>query len=241
MFFPKFIRLNLYLNLYEYEEDTVNNTVTLVIATKNTGKQIEIDALLKSYPVNLKSLSDFGPIPPVEEDGTSFDENAYKKAAFTARVLGMPALADDSGLVVPALGGVPGIHSARYGGDSLTDAQRCDLLLQNLKGKADRKAFFSCVISIATPTGAALTYEARCEGLIAESASGANGFGYDPIFYYPPLNKTFAEMTHQEKSQVSHRGKALKEIQNEFDKVLLWLQQQLPVLEKFPCHGGVAC
>ena len=219
----------------------MTDAVTLVIATKNTGKLIEIESLLKSFPVNLKSLSDFGPIPAVEEDGATFDDNAYKKAAFTARVLGLPALADDSGLVVQALGGGPGVHSARYGGESLTDAQRCDLLLQNLRGKTDRKASFSCVISIATPTGAALTYEARCEGLIAESASGTNGFGYDPIFYYPPLNKTFAEIAHQEKSQVSHRGKALKELLGEFDKVLLWLQQQMPVLEKFPCNGGVAC
>lgn len=219
----------------------MTDAVTLVIATKNCGKLIEIDALLKAYPVNLKNLSDFGPIPPVDEDGASFDDNAYKKAAFTARVLGLPALADDSGLVVPALGGGPGIHSARYGGESLTDAQRCELLLQNMKGKADRQAFFSCVISVATPTGAALTYEARCEGRIAESASGTNGFGYDPIFYYPPLNKTFAELTPLEKSQVSHRGKALKELQNEFDKVLLWLRQQMPVLEKFACDGGVAC
>ena len=215
--------------------------VTLVIATKNNGKLIEIDALLKNYPVTLKTLSDFGPIPPVAEDGATFDDNAYKKAAFTARVLGLPALADDSGLVVPALDGNPGIHSARYGGDGLTDAQRCDLLLQNLKGKADRKASFSCVISVATPTGAALTYEARCEGLIADAASGPNGFGYDPIFYYPPLNKTFAEMSPLEKSRVSHRGKALKQLQDEFDKVLLWLEQQMPVLEKFSCHGGVAC
>ena len=219
----------------------MTDAVTLVIATKNSGKLIEIEALLKNYPVNLKSLSDFGPIPPVDEDGATFDDNAYKKAAFTARVLGLPALADDSGLVVPALGGSPGIHSARYGGDSLTDAHRCDLLLQNLKGKIDRQASFSCVISIATPTGAALTYEARCEGLIAESASGINGFGYDPVFYYPLLKKTFAEMTPQEKSQVSHRGKALKELLAEFDKVLLWLRQQMPVLEKFPCHGGIAC
>ena len=120
----------------------MTDAVTLVIATKNTGKLIEIAALLKNYPVNLKSLSDFGPIPPVDEDGATFDDNAYKKAAFTARVLGLPALADDSGLVVPALGGEPGIHSARYGGDSLTDAQRCDLLLQNLKGKGPSGILF---------------------------------------------------------------------------------------------------
>lgn len=219
----------------------MTDAVTLVIATKNPGKLVEIDAFLKNFPVNLKSLSDFGPIPPVDEDGATFDDNAYKKSAFTARVLGLPALADDSGLVVPALGGEPGVHSARYGGENLTDAQRCDLLLQNLKGRADRKACFYCVISIATPTGAALTYEARCEGLIAESASGTKGFGYDPIFFYPPLKKTFAEMSLEEKSRVSHRGAALKELRDEFDKVLLWLQQQMPVLEKSPCHGGIAC
>jgi XTP/dITP diphosphohydrolase len=223
-----------------FKEDAVKDAVTLVIATKNTGKLIEIDDLLKNYPVILKSLSDFGPIPPVHEDGATFDENAYKKSAFTARILGLPALADDSGLVVPALDGGPGIHSARYGGRNLTDAQRCDLLLENLKGR-DRKAYFSCVISIATPTGAALTYEASCEGQIAESAIGTNGFGYDPVFYYPPLKKTFAEMTRLEKSQVSHRGRALKELTAEFDKVLVWLRQQMPVLEKFPCHGGVPC
>ena len=114
--------------------------VTLVIATKNSGKLIEIETLLKNYPISLKSLSDFGPIPQVEEDGLSFDENAYKKAAFTARVLGLTALADDSGLVVPALGGQPGVHSARYGGDGLTDAQRCELLLKNLSGQTDRNA-----------------------------------------------------------------------------------------------------
>jgi XTP/dITP diphosphohydrolase len=219
----------------------VTDGITLVVATKNTGKLIEIESLLKNYPVNLKSLSDFGPIPPVAEDGDTFDDNAYQKSAFTARVLGLPALADDSGLVVPTLGGLPGVHSARYGGDGLTDAQRCELLLQNLKGKADRRAYFSCVISIATPTGAALTYEARCEGLVAEAAVGTNGFGYDPIFYYPPLKKTFAEMTLQEKSRVSHRGNAMQELQHEFAKVLLWLQQQMPVPEKLSCQGGVVC
>ena len=223
------------------EEVDVADVLTLVIATKNTGKLKEIQALLKNYPVDLKNLSDFGPIPPVAEDGATFDDNAYQKAAFTARVLGLPALADDSGLVVPALGGEPGVRSARYGGEGWTDARRCDYLLEQMKGRSDRAAFFACVLSIATPTGAALTYEARCDGLIAESPSGANGFGYDPIFYYPPLSKTFAQMTAQEKNGVSHRGKALKELRDEFDKVLRWIQQQMPAQEKFPCYGGVSC
>jgi XTP/dITP diphosphohydrolase len=223
------------------KEDIVSDAVTLVIATKNSGKLIEINTLFKDYPVVLKSLSDFGPIPPVEEDGEAFDDNAYKKASMTSRVLGLPAMADDSGLVVPALNGSPGVHSARYGGEGLTDTQRCELLLDQMKGRTDRRAAFVCVISIAVPTGAALTYEARCEGMIAESASGTQGFGYDPIFYYPPFKRTFAEISLQEKNLISHRGKALIELQREFDKVVRWLQQQQPVMERFPCHGGPPC
>lgn len=219
----------------------MTNALTLVVATRNLGKVKEIKDMLKDFPVNLKCLEDFGPIPPVEEDGATFDDNAYKKAAFTSRILGLPTLADDSGLVVQALGGAPGVFSARYGGDGLTDSERCDFLIRNMKGKTDRSAFFECVISIAVPTGSAITYEARCEGLIAESPNGANGFGYDPIFYYPPLNKTFAEMALQEKKLVSHRGKAMKEICDEFDKIIIWLQKQMPVPEKFPCSGGISC
>ena len=218
-----------------------DDMLTLVIATHNAGKLAEIRELLKGYPVHLKSLSDFGPIPPVEEDGATFDDNAYKKAAFTARVLGLPTLADDSGLIVEALGGEPGVHSARYGGDGLTDAERYTLLLRNMKDQKNRKAAFCCVISIAVPTGPALTYEARCEGLIAESASGENGFGYDPVFFYPPAHQTFAEMSVSEKSLVSHRGKALKEVQKEFDNVIRWIQQQMPAQEKFKCEGAISC
>ncbi|MEA3429540.1 MAG: XTP/dITP diphosphatase [Thermodesulfobacteriota bacterium] len=198
--------------------------ITMVIATRNKGKTSEIRDLLKGFPVNIKNLDDFGPIPEVEEDGNTFDENAYKKASFTARALGLPALADDSGLLVEALGGVPGIHSARYAGENATDEQRYAKLLQEMKEKTDRRAAFECVISIAVPTGDALTYKARCEGLIAREPAGSNGFGYDPIFYYPPLKKTFAELTMQEKSHVSHRGKALRKLRDEFDKVLLWVR-----------------
>ncbi len=210
---------------------------TLVVATGNKGKLLEISDLLKGFPVILKSLDDFGPIPEVEEDGKTFEENAYKKASFTARVLGLPALADDSGIVVEALGGAPGIYSARYGGAGASDEERCAKLLEELKGKDNRKAAFECVISIAVPTGAALTYEARCEGLILNQPSGINGFGYDPVFYYPPFNKTFAEISRAEKSLVSHRGKALREIRDEFDKVLIWIEQNMPVFEKFECAG----
>jgi XTP/dITP diphosphohydrolase len=210
--------------------------VTLVIATRNKGKTSEIRALLKNYPVIIKNLDDFGPIPDVKEDGDTFDDNAYKKASFASRVLGVPALADDSGLVVEALGGAPGVHSARYAGEDATDEQRIEKLLKEMRGEKNRKAAFECVISIAVPTGPALTYEARCEGEIAQEPAGNEGFGYDPVFYYPLLKKTFAQISREEKNLISHRGKALKEVVNEFDKLVSWIRQNMPVQEKFDCR-----
>ncbi len=207
----------------------MRNPMILVIATRNKGKTQEIKDLLKDFPIDIKNLDDFGPIPELEEDGDTFDENAYKKASFAARILGQPALADDSGLVVEALDGGPGIHSARYAGENATDEQRYLKLLDEMKGKSNRKAAFECVISIAVPTGAALTYEARCEGLIAREPAGSNGFGYDPVFFYPSYNKTFAQITREEKNRISHRGKALAELKSEFDKVLIWIRQHMPV------------
>lgn len=206
--------------------------IPLVIATKNQGKIAEIRDLLAGFPVKLKSLDNFGPIPEVEEDGETFDENAYKKASFTAKILGVPALADDSGLVAEALDGAPGVFSARYAGENATDEQRVAKLLKALNAKTNRRAAFECVLSIAVPSGPALTYEARCEGLIADQPAGQNGFGYDPIFFYPPLNKTFAQMNLKEKSRVSHRGKALNELKQEFDKVLSWIRRHMPLEEK---------
>jgi len=204
----------------------------LVIATRNKGKTTEIREMLKGFPVEIKNLDDFRPIPQLEEDGETFDENAYKKASFASRILGFPALADDSGLIVEALDGAPGVHSARYAGEHATDEQRCMKLLREMEGKTNRRAVFECVISIAVPTGKALTYESRCEGLITDKLIGSNGFGYDPVFYYPPLGKTFAELTTNEKNRISHRGKAFKELQEEFDKVLIWIDQNMPIFEK---------
>ena len=214
----------------------MSEMATLVLATGNPGKAAEIRDLLDGFPVHIRSLSNFGPIPPVVEDGQTFDDNAYKKASFVSKILGLPALADDSGLVVDALGGAPGIYSARYAGEDATDEQRCTKLLKEMTGEANRKAAFECVISVAVPPGPALTYEARCEGLIAEAPAGDNGFGYDPLFYFPPLKKTFAQLTREEKSRVSHRGKALLELRNEFDKVLLWIEQHMPVFERYGCQ-----
>ncbi len=216
----------------------MDNLITLVIATRNNGKTAEIADLLKDHPVKIKNLTDFGPIPIIEEDGKTFDENAYKKAAFASRVLGFSALADDSGLLVEALSGAPGVFSARYSGENASDEMRCLKLLSEIKGKTNRKAVFECVISVAVPSGNALTYQGRCEGVIAEAPSGINGFGYDPIFYYPPFKKTFAEMSMEEKSSVSHRGKALNELKSEFDKVLVWIEQNMLKPDKFKVRPG---
>lgn len=201
--------------------------IPLVLATRNQGKIREFKSLLKDFNVELKTLDDFGPIPSVEENGETFEDNAVEKARFTARVLGFPALADDSGLVVDALGGEPGVHSARYAGEGASDAENNAKLLERLKGVADRKAEFWCVIAIAVPRGPALIYEGKCEGEITRETAGASGFGYDPVFFYPLLGKTFAQLDTEEKNQVSHRGRALQELKDEFKKVLIWLQQRL--------------
>ena len=183
---------------------------TLVLATRNPGKTAEIIDLLKDFSITIKNLDDFGPIPDVVEDGATFEENAYKKASQTARVLGLPAMADDSGLVVAALDGAPGVLSARYAGPQATDADRCRRLLADMRGRTDRRAAFECVISIAVPTGPALTYEARCEGLITQEPAGTNGFGYDPVFFVSELGKTVAQLPDEQKNAISHRGNAIR-------------------------------
>ncbi|MBF0229478.1 MAG: non-canonical purine NTP pyrophosphatase [Desulfamplus sp.] len=232
----------------------------LVLATRNRGKTKEIMEMLKDFPVEIKNFDDFGPIPEVEEDGETFDENAYKKASFAARVLGYPAIADDSGLVVEALNGKPGVRSARYAGENATDEMNVVKLIDELKKiesefdggetylnkndleqsvvkKNNRKASFECVISIAVPTGAALTYEGRCEGIIIDTPKGENGFGYDPVFLYPEFGKTFAELSLEEKSLISHRGKAFQDIVREFDKILAWIEINMPKFAPVECKS----
>jgi XTP/dITP diphosphohydrolase len=199
----------------------------MVLATRNEGKISEFRQLLSDFEVEIKSLNDFGSIPPVEEDGKTFEDNAYKKAHFTARFLGLPALADDSGLLVKALGGAPGVLSARYAGEDATDETNNMKLLKDMKDLEERDASFVCIIAIAVPAGPALIYEGRCDGHIAAKLLGRNGFGYDPLFFFPPLNKTFAQMSAEEKNRVSHRGKAMAELKSEFDKILIWLKKRL--------------
>ncbi|HKJ99879.1 MAG TPA: XTP/dITP diphosphatase [Desulfotignum sp.] len=210
----------------------------LVLASTNKGKTREIQDLLKGFPLDIKNLNDFGPIPEVIEDGDTFDDNAYKKASFTARVLGYPAMADDSGLCVEALGGAPGVFSARYAGKDAKDADNVAKLLTDLEHHENRKASFTCVISIAVPTGAALTYEGSCQGIITRKPAGENGFGYDPLFYFPAYDKTFAQLRMEEKARVSHRGKALKQVADEMDKILEWIDINMPRFEQVACKKG---
>jgi len=214
---------------------TMLTMTQIVLATTNKGKIAEIKSIFSDAPIEWKTLADFPHIPSVEEDGQTFDENAYKKASFTARVLGLPALADDSGLIVEALDGAPGVHSARYAGENATSEQLCATLLEHMKGKENRNAAFECVISIAVPTGPALTYEGRCQGRLTTEPVGENGFGYDPIFFHDGLDKTFAQASREEKAGVSHRGKALAELKSEMTQALTWIDQNMPVLEKFEC------
>jgi XTP/dITP diphosphohydrolase len=216
----------------------MSDKIILVLATRNKGKTAEIKDLLKGLPIDLKNLDDFGPIPEVVEDGETFDDNAYKKASFTSRVLGLPAIADDSGLVVNALDGAPGVYSARYAGENASDSDNNAKLLEDMKGVTDRSAAFECVISIAIPTGPALTYTGRCEGTIVETPSGQSGFGYDPLFLSTQSGKTFAELSIEEKSEISHRGRAFAEVAKEFDKILIWIEQNMPRFEKRDCTGG---
>ncbi len=199
----------------------------LVLATTNKNKVKEFQEMVGDFPVEIRSVADFGPIPECIEDGETFDDNAYKKALHTAKILGLPAIADDSGLVVEALDGAPGVYSARYAGENATDEDNCQKLLKEMKGVKNRKAAFKCVLSIAVPSGPALTYEGSCEGTLLEEKRGDSGFGYDPLFYFEEFGKSFAECNADEKNRVSHRGKALAEVREEFDKVMIWLNQRL--------------
>jgi XTP/dITP diphosphohydrolase len=185
----------------------------LVIATLNRGKQRELMALLGDVPFEVRALADYpGAVAP-EENETTYRGNALLKARAASRLTGEWSLGDDSGLEVDALGGAPGLHSARYGGPGLDDAGRCRLLLEALGGVPDdrRTARFRCVMAIVDPEGHEWVVEGVTEGTIVRAPRGTGGFGYDPLFYHPPLGRTFAELSDIEKSGVSHRGRAAAE------------------------------
>ncbi len=187
------------------------STLSILAATRNQGKLRELARALSGLPIRLLSLEAFPQVPPLEEEGRTFAENARSKAIQAARAAGLPALADDSGLVVPALEGAPGVYSARFAGPGATDADNIRLLLERMKGVEDRSAWFQCHLCLADPEGRILWEgEGRCAGVVLEAPRGREGFGYDPVFLYPPARATFAEMGPAEKERVSHRGAAVR-------------------------------
>jgi XTP/dITP diphosphohydrolase len=199
--------------------------VKIVAATSNKNKIVEIkdkfslinkfSSINKSssgHEFEIISLSEYRNVPEIIEDGDTFLKNAIKKAEIIRDFTGEITIADDSGLVVDFLAGEPGVYSARYGGENLTDIDRYRLMLEKMNGVefAKRTARFMCVIAIAFPDGRIITAEGACEGMIGYEPCGTKGFGYDPIFYLPELKSTMAEISLSEKNKISHRGKALE-------------------------------
>ena len=180
------------------------------LATHNPGTLKEMAAILARFGVKVVSPKDLGLTVDVEETGTTFAENAMLKAKAICAAAQLPAIADDSGLCVDALNGGPGVYSARYGGEGLDDRGRYMLLLNNMRGQTTRAAHFACAIACAFPNGDTLTAEGRCDGTIAFAPMGEGGFGYDPVFFVPEKAKTFGQLTAEEKSAISHRGRALE-------------------------------
>ena len=191
-----------------------------VLATHNPGKLKEMGAILARFGVEVVSPKDLGLTVDVEETGTTFAENAMLKAKAICAAAQLPAIADDSGLCVDALNGGPGVYSARYGGEGLDDKGRYMLLLNNMRGQTTRAAHFTCSIACAFPNGDTLTAEGRCDGTIAFAPMGEGGFGYDPVFFVPEKAKTFGQLTAEEKSTISHRGKALKSFAEKLETYL---------------------
>ena len=182
--------------------------VRLLVATGNPGKVREYERLLAGLPVAVETLASLPGYVPPEETGETFAANAVLKASAASRAAGIPALADDSGLCVEALGGAPGVHSARFAGEGASDADRRRALLRALAGVQDRAAAFECVIALASPDGPVQTLVGRCDGAILEAERGDGGFGYDPLFVPSEEALSFAEMTPADKDRISHRGRA---------------------------------
>ena len=185
----------------------------VVLASKNPHKLVEINKITEKFGIELVLQSELGIDIDVEENGTTFEENSYIKAEAVMKASGLPALADDSGIAVDALNGEPGIYSARYGfDDTLDDYGRMMLLLKNTEHVPDgqRQAKFVCVITMVTPEGQTIQARGEVHGQLTREPRGENGFGYDPIFYYPPAGCTTAELPPEEKNAISHRANALK-------------------------------
>lgn len=192
----------------------------LVLASKNAHKLTEMRDILSQLGVEVVLESDVGVDVDVEETGETFEENAFLKARAVVEASGLPAIADDSGLCVDAMNGGPGVYSARFGGEGLTDPERYRLLLDMMRGQLDRRCRFVSCICCCFPGGDTLTARGECEGTLAYAPKGPDGFGYDPVFFVPRMKKTFAEMSPEEKNAVSHRGAALRQFRQKLEEYL---------------------
>ncbi|PLS01335.1 XTP/dITP diphosphatase [Neobacillus cucumis] len=194
----------------------------VIIATKNPGKAREFEHIFASRGIMVRTLLDFPEIPEVEETGTTFEENAILKAEAVSRALNKMVIGDDSGLMVDALEGRPGIFSARYAGEPKNDENNTDKVLQELQGVPEEKrtARFYCALAMAIPGQETRTVSGTCEGRILEERRGTNGFGYDPVFYVPEKGSAMAELPSEEKNKISHRAAALKKLESVLDAIL---------------------
>jgi XTP/dITP diphosphohydrolase len=192
----------------------------LVLATRNPDKGRELAALLKDLGMCIRTLAEFPAAPEVVEDGETCEANAIKKAVTAARVTGLPAVADDTGLMVEALGGRPGVHAARYAGEGATYEDNCRKLLHELAGvpRERRGARFVTVAAIADPKGKVEVVRGVLDGLITEIPAGSKGFGYDPVFFVPELGKTLAQLTPEDKNRISHRARAFAKVRELLQK-----------------------
>ena len=198
----------------------------VVLASKNAHKLQELQDILSAQGVEVILESAAGVDVEVKETGTTFEENSLLKARAVMEASGLPAIADDSGLMVDALNGAPGVYSARYGGPGLDDAGRYRLLLENMRGVLDRKCRFVSAITLCMPSGDIVTARGECPGTLAYAPQGENGFGYDPIFFVPEKKKTFAQLTAEEKNAISHRGRALQLFQEKMSAYLAGQKEQ---------------
>jgi XTP/dITP diphosphohydrolase len=194
----------------------------IVIATENKGKIKEFQEMFASKGIEVQSLLDLSFPGEIEETGSTFEENAIIKAQALADYYKQTVIADDSGLEIDALGGEPGIYSARYAGASKNDQANIEKVLHKLEGVPDEKrsARFVCAIAVVTPNEEPVTFRGTCEGVIAQEQSGTNGFGYDPIFYLPEYQKTMAQLASDEKNKISHRAHAIKQLMTNIDEVI---------------------
>lgn len=191
-----------------------------VIATGNPGKVKDFNLILSLMGHEAVSLKDMGIACDIEETGTTFKENSYIKAKAIYDMVKLPTIADDSGLCVDALGGAPGVYSARYGGEGLDDRGRCLKLLSDMKNEDNRTARFKSAICCILDDDTVIEVEGECEGVLLREIMGENGFGYDPLFFVEKYNKTFGEISKEEKNEISHRRKAMDKLKEELSRLI---------------------